>query len=451
MHILFTANGYKPAYRVGGPIHTVSATAEGLVARGHRVTVLTTNSNNGEDLDVETDVPTPVDGVSVWYFKREPRVKMALPFLSRCLNAESSLYAPKMHSALAHILPTVDVVHTQMPFIYPTYVAGREAIRRGIPLFYSQHGVLDPARLKFRRWKKWLYLHLFERQLLRKAACLISLTDAETAAYRALGVTAPCEVVPNGVHTGDHWQTVPNRWQERLGIDPDAQVVLFMGRLHPIKGADRLIRAFVGIHKAHPKAILVCAGPDEVGLQDQLLALVEGHTAAMPPVRFPGMVSGDDKKALLARADLFCLPSEAEGFSMAVLEAMASKTAVLLSPGCHFDRVAEAGAGVVVPNDTASVARALNDLLTDDRRLKTMGTAALELVQNEYRWEPIVDKLDSLYERFFRLSRERHARISYREFRTDWALGVPGPRRTADGRRRGGQGAVSGPARSRIP
>ena len=71
------------------------------------------------------------------------------------------------------------------------------------------------------------------------------------------------------------------------------------------------------------------------------------------------MVSGSEKLDWLARASLFSLPSAAEGFSMAVLETIASSTAVLLSPGCHFPEVETAGAGRIVPQDPAALAAAL--------------------------------------------------------------------------------------------
>lgn len=87
---------------------------------------------------------------------------------------------------------------------------------------------------------------------------------------------------------------------------------------------------------------------------------------------------------------------------MAVLEAMASKTAVLLSPGCHFDEVVAAGAGMVVEKDANSVATALSCLLSNKEGLNAMGEAALDLVRKHYTWEPIVDKLVSVYERCIR-------------------------------------------------
>jgi glycosyltransferase involved in cell wall biosynthesis len=399
LRILFAVHGYKPAYRVGGPILSVAALAEGLVKKGHSVTVFTTNCNLTEDMDVVTDKPVDVDGVEVWYFKRKEPFQKYLPFIPYLAKSMGFLYAPQMRTALERIVPTVDVVHTHLPFMYPTYAAGRAAIRYGKPLFYHQRGVFDPDRLRFRAWKKRLYIKFVEKPLIKQANTLICLTEAEIASYRALGVNTRCEVIPNGIDVEKYWQVTPEEWHDRLGISRNSKVVLFLGRLHPIKGTDRLIRAFLNIRDKFPRAVLVCAGPDEFKLQEKFKSMIGGKNSEGGRILFPGMVSGDQKKALLSRADIFCLPSDAEGLSMAVLEAMASKTAVLLSPGCHFDAVETVGAGKIVPKDSESVGAALSDLLSDNDRLKKMGTAGFELVKREYGWDNIVQKLLFVYER----------------------------------------------------
>ena len=207
MKILYAVHGYKPAYKVGGPIYTVSATAERLVRKGHEVIVFTTNSNLDEDLNVPTDQCIDVDGVQVWYFKREELIQKWLSFSPYLSKSMGFLYAPAMRAQLDRIVPSVDVVHTHMPFVYPTYAAGNSAIRYQKPLFYHQRGVFDPARLAFRGMKKRLYIKAIERPIMRNATTLIALTEAEVRSYRQLGVLTPCSVIPNGVDIVDHDQS----------------------------------------------------------------------------------------------------------------------------------------------------------------------------------------------------------------------------------------------------
>jgi glycosyltransferase involved in cell wall biosynthesis len=178
-----------------------------------------------------------------------------------------------------------------------------------------------------------------------------------------------------------------------------------MARVHPIKGADTLLEAFWTIVKAIPGAVLVVAGPDEFGLEARFRELV-GHQGLTDQVLFPGMVVGDAKAWLLARADLFCLPSVAEGFSMAVLEALATGTPVLITPGCHFAEVEAAGAGRVVEKAPEAVAAAAIDMLSDAGRLMRMGQAGREFVAGRYSWGKIVDQMIDVYEEGL----ERHRR-----------------------------------------
>lgn len=398
LHILFAVHGYKPAYRVGGPIHSVSALAETLVRRGHRVTVFTTNSNLDEDLDVPVDVPLDVDGVTVWYFRREDPMRRYfgwLPYLSQSMGL---LYAPAMAAALERIMPTVDVVHTHMPFVYPTFAAARAAARHGTPLVYHQRGVFDPARLRFRGVKKRAFIRIIERPTMRRASTLIALTEAEVASYRALGVGGPIEVIPNGIDVTQYRESPLRAIGDRYGISTSATVVLFLGRIHPTKGADRLLEAFIRIQARHPSAHLVIAGPDEWGLEQQFLGRVMDAGVANK-VHFPGMLLGDEKRDWLARANLFALPSDAEGFSMAVLEAMASTTAVLLSPGCHFPQVASEGAGVIGERDASSLATDLDRILGDRATLSAMGQKGRALVERDYTWDKVTDDMVSVYVR----------------------------------------------------
>jgi glycosyltransferase involved in cell wall biosynthesis len=397
MKILYAVHGYKPAYRLGGPIHTVSAAAEKLVRKGHEVIVFTTNSNLDEDLDVPTDQCTYINGVQVWYFKRDEPLQRWFPFVPYLSKSMGFLYAPAMSGQLEKIMPYVDVVHTQMPFVYPTYAAGKAAIRHGKPLFYQQRGVFDPERLKFRGVKKRLYINAVDRPLMKKATTLIALTEAEVASYKALGVQTPCCIIPNGVEIVDYDVPLELTFGNRFNISPDETVILFMARLHPVKGADRLIESFLKISSRFPKATLVMAGPDEWQVVEKFRQkIVKAGIGSR--VLFPGMVTGNDKKELLARADLFCLPSDAEGFSMAVLEAMANKTAVLISPGCHFPAVETANAGRIVPSAVEELADALASLLDDKERLREMGENGYQLVKAEYDWDKIVESLISAYE-----------------------------------------------------
>lgn len=402
MKILFALHGYKPAWRIGGPALSVSSQAEALARRGHEVTVFTTNSNLTEPLEVPVNRPVDVDGVRVWYFEqRRTLERLPIPYLARSIGF---LYTPEMRRELRRSIGEFDLVHTHLPFVYPTFAAGRAAIRARKPLFYHQRGVYDPARMRFRGLKKRIYIAAIEKPIMRRATTLIALTPDEEASYRALGVHTPIRIVPNGIDSS-RCRTEPaaqSRWASIGG-----SVILFLGRLHPIKGADVLLDAFLKVAPAFPDATLVMAGPDEWNLRASWERRAHGAELSSR-VLFPGTVLGDDKRDLLARADLFCLPSEAEGFSMAVLEAMASGTAVLLSPGCHFPAVEERGLGRIAEPTVSAVEAQLRALLGDRAALREMGRRGRDVVVSEYSWETVTDRLLEVYAEGI----ARHARAS---------------------------------------
>src|SRR6266540_4836543 len=105
MKILYAGTGYKPAYRLGGPIVSVSAAAEMLVRKGHQVTVVATTANGDEELDVPVGVPVDVDGVEVWYFRRQEPLRRFLPIVPYLSRSTGFLYAPEMRAALDRLVP----------------------------------------------------------------------------------------------------------------------------------------------------------------------------------------------------------------------------------------------------------------------------------------------------------------------------------------------------------
>jgi Glycosyltransferase len=230
---------------------------------------------------------------------------------------------------------------------------------------------------------------------------------AETESYRALCPSVPSSVLPNGINVAEY-HSQPND-PTILRLRPEALVILFLSRLHPIKGADKLIKAFFRVCKEVPNAILVMAGPDEFMIEDKFRAVVK-RNGLQERILFPGMVEGKIKKDLLARADLFCLPSAAEGFSMAILEALASATAVMISPGCHFPEAETEGVGRVVEAEPEAMSKAIIELLKDRKQLQEMGRKGREFVLRDYSWDTVASELVDIY----REGIARHSRTNHR-------------------------------------
>jgi len=196
-------------------------------------------------------------------------------------------------------------------------------------------------------------------------------------------------VVPNGVDPQAFAHLPPaagfrQRWQ--LGDD---RLVLFMGRLHPRKGALLMAHAFQEANL--PGTRLVLAGPDE-GDGPALRALGD------PRIVLTGYLEGEERLAALAAADLFVLPALGEGMPVAALEAMAAGVPVIISPECHLPQVVTHGAGLVVLPQKAGLAAALREALADEPARQAMGRQARALVQQHFTWASAAAALEAVYQ-----------------------------------------------------
>jgi glycosyltransferase involved in cell wall biosynthesis len=133
----------------------------------------------------------------------------------------------------------------------------------------------------------------------------------------------------------------------------------------------------------------VIAGPDEGGYLQSLRALVR-QLSLEKTVSFPGAFSGGQKIVLLKSADLFVLTSHSEGFSVALLEAMACGIPVLATTACNFPELVLDGGGFECPAESDAITKCLDDALSasvEERHQR--GNAGRRLVKNNYTWSAI--------------------------------------------------------------
>lgn len=185
-----------------------------------------------------------------------------------------------------------------------------------------------------------------------------------------------------------------------------------MGRLHFKKGLDLLIPAFDAVRRRVPEAQLVIAGPqnDDYGKKVHNWVRERGLEAA---VRFVGPLYGHDVLQAYVDADVFVLPSYTENFGMTVIEALACALPVVISDQVNIHaEVNRAGAGIVTRCDVNEVAVAIEALLNDAERRRSMGEAGRRLVQDRYTWPAIVQALTKEYEAA--IERHRQARQTSR-------------------------------------
>jgi glycosyltransferase involved in cell wall biosynthesis len=277
------------------------------------------------------------------------------------------------------------------------WAAAKTAQHQGRPYVLAAHGMLDPWSLSQKRWKKRLALALGWRGILNRAAALHLLNADEQRLVGDLGLTARAEIIPIGVPLEEIDTGRPDAFASRHPELNGHPYVLFISRLHFKKGLDYLADAFRTIAERHADARLVVAGPDG-GARDDFEARVKA-AGLTGRIHVLGSVSTQEKWDALAGAACFCLPSRQEGFSMAILEALAARVPAVVSDACHFPEVADRGAGEVVPLDTAAVAAALDRTLADPTRRRAMGEAGRRLVEEKYTWDRVAETSLAAYGR----------------------------------------------------
>lgn len=264
------------------------------------------------------------------------------------------------------------------------------------PYIISAHGMLDDWALTHKRMKKALYAALVETKNLQRASCLRALTRDEVTDYRRIGLRSPVAVVPSGVLAPDgatrdaFWQAFPQLRGKRI--------VLFMGRLHPKKGVPLLIQAWRQVADSRGEdAHLVIAGPDSDNLLGTLKQMTE-DLKLQDSISFTGMLKSELKWSALAAAELFVLPSFSEGFSVAVLEALAMGVPTIVSSPCHFPEVAEANCGWGIEPETRALELALREFFQiRANELARMGERARALIERRFTWPVIGKQMDEVY------------------------------------------------------
>lgn len=379
LHILHVVPTYYPALRYGGTVVVNRALASALARRGHEVTVCTTSMDGPHDLEVPTDRPVLLDGVSVRYFP--------VPALRRLA------WSPALGRWLDQALGGFDLVHLHSIFLWPTLAAAQRARARGIPYLISPHGMLAPELIRRRsRWVKTAWIQLFERHSLRAAAALHVTAELERELATATGLPLPAiHNIPHGVE----WprQHTPLQAGRFHGIP--RPYALFLSRISWKKGLDRLLRAWRQV----PGLPLVIAGNDEENYLPQLRALAQAEGIA-DRVHFVGPAGQDEKWALFAEAELFVLPSYNENFGCVVAEAMAMACPVVLSDQVGLaPLVARSGAGLVNSGAPEELAAAVRRLHADPALRRQMGTAGRRAAEEQLSWDAAAAQTEALYRR----------------------------------------------------
>jgi glycosyltransferase involved in cell wall biosynthesis len=307
-------------------------------------------------------------------------------------------YAPDLSRQLSSLTP--DLVHTHGIWTYLSVVTVRWSKSNGRvtprPYVVSTHGMLDPWALHNSRWKKIVAAFVFERRHLENAACIHAVNEAEAAAIRAFGLKNPICVIPNGVevHASNGADGMPPWAVDMVG---GRKVLLYLGRLHPKKGLNILLRGWKEAFKRESGWLLVIAGWDQGGHQGELEQLAR-ELKITDSVKFAGPLFGEARESAYENADAFVLPSLSEGQPLVVLEAWSHARPVLLTPECNLPEGFEKRAAIRMNATVEGAAEGLERLFAlDEPALQEMGRRGRDLVIENFSLPQIASRMFAVY------------------------------------------------------
>jgi glycosyltransferase involved in cell wall biosynthesis len=357
--------------------------ANSLGSLGLEVDIVTTNLNGPSILDVPLFTWVKESGYRIQYFPalsyKDYKISFSLAFwLYKNIN-------------------NYDIINTHAIFSlanFPCYLFC--FLNQKINIIHP-HGMLDGWALNYKSWKKKPYYTLIEKPALKSAKAIRVLTLTEAQNVKSLAIETPTYLIPNGLDSQTFINQVNSAiFYEKFPQTRDKHLVLFLGRIDPKKGLDLLSSAFAKVNQQFPNTHLVIAGPDNVGY----LPTVKNHfrdLGCLDAVTFTGMLTGEMKYSALSAASIYIAPSYSEGFSMSILEGMASGLPCIFTTACNFPEAQEAQVAKVVEVNQEEITEALLWCLSNEEEAKEMGQKARQFILENYTWNKITIKLIEVY------------------------------------------------------
>ena len=306
----------------------------------------------------------------------------AVPLLSQ-LRASRSL-----QSALQLAGENSDIIHAHglwlMPNIYPASVA----MVTGRPLVVSPRGMLSSAALEFSQIRKRVFWWALQESALREASCLHASSEQEYNDIRRAGLRQPVAIIPNGID-------IPPKPEGNKSTN-DYRTLLFLGRLHPIKGLEGLVAAWALIENAHSDWQLDIVGPVDNAYAQALRRTVQDK--GIKRVRFIGQLYGAAKNQAYEAADLFVLPTLEDSFALVIAEALAHGVPVITTKGAPWQGLNTHGCGWWIDHGVDALKLALESAMSLERDgLARMGAAGRDWMQRDFSWGSIARTTASVY------------------------------------------------------
>jgi glycosyltransferase involved in cell wall biosynthesis len=398
MKIGMVANMYKPY--ISGVTDVISLSKEFLEKAGHDVYVFTYG-----DEDYPDDEPNII---------RSPGIPLT----------DSGIYLSLAFSKIARqLLYTMDIVHAHHPFLSGPLVLAY-CKQRNIPILFTNHTRYDMYFAAYLPILPDVFgeaaMRAYLPALYRSCDLVVAPSNGVKDILINLGVTAPIQVIPNGVNLVPFVKIKTPKDRLEFGIHTGDVLLIYVGRLAPEKNLAFLLRAFAGTAAAidHVHLLLVGDGPEKEDLEERIVHLgLEGR------VTITGAVPYQDVPSYLAMADAFVTASVTEVHPLSIIEAMASGLPVLgiKSPGIS-DTIEDDVTGFLASQDLATFTALMVRLVTEHENRRQMGERAQQAAQ-QYDIRETTKTYIGVYDRLIHSARGQ--KLSFRtrltRFLDKWA------------------------------
>lgn len=386
MKILHVAHFFYPCLSAGGVVNASYQIAR-MQARDNSVKVISSDACKERLKFEESRYDVDIDGIKVDYFKNiSNRFKLAT-MLDTPIGA---IFRIKNQ------IRDFDVVHVHEHRQTLSIIACYFARRYGIPYVVQAHGSVLPFFQK--EGLKNIFDKVFGFKILHGASKVFALTEVEKEQYLKMGVEEDrIEIVPLGINI-EEYSDLPEEgiFREKFNISKDDKLIIFIGRVHEIKGLDLLIDAFKELADSEDDVKLAIVGPDD-GYMDALnLRIAECDLS--DKVIVTGPLYKNEKQEALVDCDLFVMPSKYESFTTSGLEAMACGKPLVLTKNNHIHDWVDGSVGLACDDDKMSLKDAMAEVLFDEELSKKFGMNGRRLIQEKYNWDMINEQILNIYE-----------------------------------------------------
>jgi len=391
MKILEVVDFFKPSWEAGGIARAGYEISKNLVEEGHDVTVYTTDGFK-KRLNVPKNVPVDVDGIITYYFENTFNI------LTR-----NNYYTPYYLPFIARKdVQTYDVVHIHTYRSPLAVCAAHYARKSRVPYVLQPHGSFP--RIIEKQGLKRIYDIVWGNRILKDASKIVAVSRTEAEQFHRAGIPdEKIDVIPNGFNVGSFTDLPPaGQFREQYGIR-EKHIILYVGRIHKLKGIDFLISAFNVFIQAWTgdNVVLVIIGPDD-GYKHVLLDLVN-RLGLSSSVRFVDYLSSVGPA--YRDADVLVYPSVYEIFGLVPFEALLCGTPVIVTDDCGCgELIKEAGCGYIVQSgDVAGLSEMIRSALEHPDVNKKMVEAGRRYIGEHLAWGRVVKQVEAMYESCVRI------------------------------------------------